>query len=74
MNEAVAMAEEAIGAYIASLAKRKLPIPEPLSEKRFSGKIPLRIDPVFHRDLAVKAQIEGDSLNKFIEKKLRKAV
>jgi antitoxin HicB len=74
MDEAYAKAKEAITAYLSSLEKRKLPIPKPLSEKKFSGKIPLRIDPILHRDLAIRAGIEGTSVNKFIEAKLKKAV
>lgn len=72
-EHAVKMAGEAIDGYLESLKARKMAIPKPLSEKKFSGKIPLRIDPVLHRDLAIKASIEGLSLNKLIEKKLKKA-
>jgi len=71
-ENALQMAEEAIEAYIDSLKVRRLPIPKPMSEKQFSGKIPLRIDPVLHRDLAIKANIQGLSLNKLIEQKLKK--
>jgi len=74
MEEAVKMAAEAIELYIETLKKRKEPIPPPLSEKKFSGKIPLRIEPTLHRNLAVKAELEGMSLNKFIEVKLKKVV
>ena len=71
-ERAVKMAEEAIEGYIESLKARKMSIPRPMSEKKFSGKIPLRIDPVLHRDLAIKASIEGTSLNRLIERKLKK--
>lgn len=74
VEEAVQMAHEAIDGYIESCKARGLPIPKPLSEKEFSGKIPLRIDPKLHRDLTIKAEIKGVSLNKFIESKLKKAV
>jgi antitoxin HicB len=70
--EALKMAHEAIEAYLESRAKRGLPIPEPLAVRNFSGKIPLRIDPTLHRDLTAKSEIEGKSLNSFIEEKLRK--
>ncbi len=73
IEEAVSNAKEAISAYIGSLKKRGLAIPVPLAEQSFSGKIPLRIDPVLHRDLVVKAQLEGKSLNKFIESRLKKS-
>ena len=72
VNEALHMAEEAVDAYVESLKARKLSIPKPLSEKQFSGKIPLRIDPNLHRDLMTKAKIAGLSLNRYIESKLKK--
>lgn len=71
-EEAVQNAREAIAAYISSLEKRKLPVPKPLVEQKFSGKIPLRIDPNLHRDLAVRAHLEGTSLNRYIENKLKR--
>ena len=74
INEAIRHAHEAVEGYLDSLKARGLPLPKPLSEKKFSGKIPLRIDPNLHRDLAFQAEIEGVSVNRFIEKKLKKAV
>ena len=74
VDEALKNANEAIEAYIESLEARGIPIPTPLSEKKFSGKIPLRVDPTLHRNLMTKAKIAKMSLNKFIEIKLKKAV
>jgi len=71
LEEAVAMAREAICAYVESLEARGLPVPQPFAERRLSGRIPLRIDPVLHRDLTVQARTLGLSLNRFIEQKLR---
>jgi len=73
LDEAAAMAEEAISCYLESLEKKGIPAPIPISEKNFSGKIAIRIDPNLHRDLSLKAQLEGQSLNKFIESKLKKS-
>jgi len=72
IEEALSMAQEVVSVYLESLKSRGLPIPKPLSEKEFSGKIPLRIDPALHRDLMTKAYIVGLSLNKYIETKLKK--
>ena len=72
LEAAAANAEDAIFGYLESLNARGLAVPTPLSEQIFSGKIPLRIDPNLHRDLVVKAQTEGTSLNKFIENRLKK--
>ena len=73
-EEAAKNAGEVIELYLESLKSRGLAIPTPMAERKFSGKIPLRIEPTLHRDLMIKAEIEGESLNKFIEKNLKKAI
>lgn len=73
MEEAVAMAKEAAEGYLETLRQEGLSIPPPLAEKNFSGKIALRIDPNLHRDIALKASMEGASLSKYIEERLRKS-
>jgi len=73
-EHALEMAHEVIEGYTESLRRRGLAVPQPFAERKFSGKIPLRVDPTLHRDLASKADIEGVSLNKLIEAKLKKAV
>jgi antitoxin HicB len=73
LEEAVSNAQEAIDGFIESLKARGLPVPIPIADQAFSGKIPLRIDPNLHRDLVLKAQIEGKSLNKYIETRLRRS-
>lgn len=72
IEEAVIMAKEAAQGYLETLKQEGLPIPPPLAERRFSGKIALRIDPNLHRDIAVKASMEGASLSKYIEERLRR--
>src|SRR6185436_2772709 len=45
--------------------------PPPVAEtdrRKFSGKFVLRVDPVIHRRLALKAQAEGESLNSYCAK------
>lgn len=41
-------------------------IPEPLSQKKYSGKISLRTTPAVHRGLALSAAESGVSLNRLI--------
>jgi len=41
-------------------------IPKPIAGKRFSGKFMVRIPPVNHRQLALKAAEEGVSLNRLV--------
>lgn len=45
-------------------------IPEPVAERRFSGKIALRTSPDQHRRLAIEAAEQGVSLNQWITQKL----
>jgi predicted HicB family RNase H-like nuclease len=44
--------------------------PQPLSNKKFSGKFVVRIPPGIHRRLAIQAAEEGVSLNRLISAKL----
>lgn len=66
-------AEDAIEGYLEVLKEEGKPLPPALSEREFSGRVPLRITPEMHRDLTAQAMIEKMSLNKLIEKKLRSA-
>ena len=45
-------------------------IPEPLSNKKFSGKFSVRIPPEVHRHLTIQAAEEGVSLNRLISARL----
>ncbi len=46
------------------------PIPEPLSERHFSGKFMVRVPPELHRSLATRAAEEGVSLNRYVSARL----
>ena len=45
-------------------------IPEPLSNKKYSGKFSVRIPPEVHRNLSLQAAEEGVSLNRLINARL----
>ena len=45
-------------------------IPEPLSEKQYSGKFMVRIPPEQHKNLSIQAMEEGVSLNRYVSSKL----
>ena len=47
-------------------------IPEPLSNKNYSGKFSVRIPPEVHRNLSIQAAEEGVSLNRLISARLAK--
>jgi predicted HicB family RNase H-like nuclease len=46
------------------------PVPEPLSVKRYSGELRVRLPPTLHRRLAIQAAEEKRSLNRLIVTKL----
>ena len=49
------------------------PIPEPLSERSFSGKFNLRVGEALHRRLAMEAAEENLSINQLIVRRLSTA-
>ncbi|MEO8613403.1 MAG: toxin-antitoxin system HicB family antitoxin, partial [Chloroflexota bacterium] len=55
---------------VADMVETGESIPEPLAEKKFSGKFQVRIPPEQHRMLAIKAAEEKVSLNRYISAKL----
>jgi len=55
---------------VADLQSNGEPVPEPLSEKRYSGEFRVRIPPQLHRNLAVEAAEQGVSLNRLASAKL----
>jgi antitoxin HicB len=74
IEEAASNAAEAIAVFLETLDAQGKPRPPALSERSFSGKVPLRISSELHRDLTARAMVEDLSLNQFIERKLKKAI
>ncbi len=74
LEKAAANATEAIEVFLETLDVQGRQHPPALSDRNFSGKVPLRISPELHRDLTARAMIEDLSLNQFIERKLKKVV
>lgn len=70
LEETMKNIQEVIEMFLEVLKEDGKPIPEPMAERKFSGKLVLRLNPEIHRDLAIMAKTEGKSLNKFIEKSL----
>ncbi|NUU06872.1 type II toxin-antitoxin system HicB family antitoxin [Leifsonia sp. C5G2] len=46
------------------------PVPEPFSERRYSGEFKVRIPPELHRSLAIQAAEEHVSLNRLVSARL----
>lgn len=61
---------EAVEEAIDLLKKEGKPLPEPTANKKYSGKILLRISPDLHKAMAIKALKEGESINKIIQHEL----
>jgi len=49
-------------------------LPPATAGKKYSGKFVLRTDPELHRALAVRALNEGESLNSYVVKNLRRII
>jgi antitoxin HicB len=64
-EEAISDIEDVKIEWIKSNLARGLPIPEP-TPRDFSGQIRLRITPSLHKQLSLRAEIEGMSLNHFM--------
>ena len=52
------------------LRKEGEPVPEPLSTRRYSGTLTLRIPPETHRSLAMDAAEAGVSMNRLVAERL----
>jgi predicted HicB family RNase H-like nuclease len=74
-NEARVYAQlcQIVEEWIALLEGDGQTLPEPLAQKKFSGKFVLRLEPAIHRRLAAKALAAGESLNTYCVKALVKA-
>jgi predicted HicB family RNase H-like nuclease len=57
--------------WVAILKESGKPLPKPTAGKTYSGKFILRIDPILHRALNIRALKSGDSLNSHCAKVLR---
>lgn len=69
-GEALNGITQVVADVLKDLTKSKEPVPEPLSLRKFKGKLALRIPPEQHRELAMQAAEQGVSLNRLISKKL----
>lgn len=70
MNGALAGIVALVKEVLADMAANGETLPEPLSEKQFSGKFQIRIPPHQHRLLAIRAAEAGVSLNRYVSAKL----
>jgi predicted HicB family RNase H-like nuclease len=50
------------------------PLPKPTASRTYSGRFVLRVDKELHQMLAIRAIQQGESLNSYCRKILKKAV
>lgn len=61
---------QVVSEAIALLEKEGRPLPQAASQKKYSGKILLRLPPSWHKLLTLKAMQKGESVNKLIQSQL----
>ena len=71
--EALAGLADVVSVVLADLAASGEPIPEPLSERTYSGKFLVRVPAEVHRRLAREAAEQHVSLNRLVSDRLARA-
>lgn len=69
-NQALQGLVDLVSEVVSDLEETGAPIPEPLAERRFSGKFNVRVPESLHRELALAAAEEGVSLNRLVSDRL----
>jgi antitoxin HicB len=76
-EEALSNVREAIELWIETAKAKHIPIPEPVSKRKFSGKFVLRTSVELHAQLVQAALVHGKSMNdlvvEILEEKIRGA-
>jgi antitoxin HicB len=65
-EEAFKNAQNAVASWIRTAKRLKHPIPQPVTERKVSGKFNVRIPKQIHKSLILKAAQEGVSLNHLV--------
>jgi antitoxin HicB len=73
-EELLPMIEDAKRGWIEDALEHGDPVPEPLGEEGYSGRVNLRMPRSLHRDLARSARREGVSLNQVMLSALARSV
>lgn len=77
-EEALSNVRQAIELWLETAKRKRIPIPEPITRKKFSGKFILRTSPEMHATLVKKALQKGKSMNELtvelIDESLKKAI
>lgn len=70
MREAVAAVEDAVDEYLAARELEGGDVPEPITERRYSGTFLVRTSPALHARLALEAAEQNVSMNQWVVQKL----
>lgn len=65
-TDAILGLDELVASVVADLVACGDPIPEPIADRRYSGKFNLRVGERLHRELALEAAEAGLSLNQYV--------
>lgn len=65
-TEAEAGLTDLLSEIVEDMSSNNETIPEPLGERRYSGKFNVRTSPSLHRELVIRAAAEGISLNALV--------
>ncbi len=64
----------AVEDVVNTMKKSGKDLPQPTTNRKFSGKIALRMSPDLHKALFINAMQSGESVNKFIQHKLEASI
>lgn len=73
-ESAIKHAQGAIETWIEGAKESGYKIPEPISTKKYSGKFVARVGAKIHRELSLKAEARGKSLNGIVKEILETAI
>lgn len=71
--EALTGLDDLIAETVADMQEQGETVPQPLSERRYSGKFNLRVGESLHRRLAIEAEKEQVSINALVIRRLTAA-
>jgi predicted HicB family RNase H-like nuclease len=69
-HEAVSGIEALVGEVVSDMLTNGEVVPEPLSERRYNGKVLIRTSPDLHRRLTIEAAEQGVSVNQWVVQRL----
>lgn len=72
-EKAFAGIRDVVGFAVNLLREQGSPVPEPMSTRRYSGHLTLRIPPETHRALAIDAAEAGVSMNRLASERLARS-